>query len=134
MAGEIIWIAKYQNIKRNWKDYSVNHLINELAIKLINYVHHDNSVQCQWNFLEGVIISAIDKIVPLCNFNRKLINKAVSPAIKCKINKRKRLLKIDKQRASGNHTPEIKILNAEINLYFANLKREKVRKTTMGVS
>ena len=29
---------------------------------------------------------------------------------------------------------KIKILNAEINLYFANLKREKVRKTTMGVS
>ena len=89
-------------IKRSWKNYSVNILINELTNGLKKCSNLDLNVQTQWNVLEGVIISTVDKLVPLCNFRRKLVNKAVPPAIKAKINKRKRLLNIDKRMVLGN--------------------------------
>ena len=115
-------------VMRNWKNYSATSLTNEISssIRLTNYDTHDLTVQDLWNVLEGVIITAIDKLAPLCKIVQKVKNVVVPPSIKNKINKRKRLLTLDKNLGVGNHAPDIKLLNGEINLYFTSLKTDRV--------
>ena len=84
--------------------------------------------------LEGVIITAIDKLAPLCKIVQKVKNVVVPPLIKNKINKRKRLLTQDKNLGVGNHAPDIKLLNCEINRYFTGIRTDRVRKCAMNKS
>ena len=56
----------------------------------------------------------------------------IPPNIKAKINKRKRLLKLDRLRQSSANAPEIKTLTNGIKSYFFKSKINKVRNATMG--
>ena len=55
-----------------------------------------------------------------------------NPTIKCKINKRKRLLKFNKEHNSIEKSPEIKIFNKEIISHFRGIRICNVKKAAMG--
>ena len=58
--------------------------------------------------------------------------KYTPPSIVSKINKRKRLLKLDRQRLNNAHYFEIKQLSHEIQVHFHQTKREHVERVAMG--
>ena len=80
------------------------------------------TVQSYWNLLENVLLTSADTIAPL---KSKAASKSVNghnnfipPSIGAKINKRKRLLKIDRLRKSNTHCDEIKKLSIDIFFSF----------------
>jgi hypothetical protein len=88
-------------IRRNWKNYSQNRLLNMLGN--VNWNLQGDLVQDCWNELENKLISIVDDIVPLTEFSSNTMFKLKIPTeIKNLINIRKRLLKRFKQ----NKNPE----------------------------
>ena len=87
-----------------------------------------------WNALEGVLIRSIDSVAPLKAFKVNLKPKSndLPKPVKQKINKRKRLLKLDIKNNCTLHYPEIKILNKEINIYFLSRKLNNVKRAALG--
>ena len=92
------------------------------------------NVQELWNVLENVIVHCVDQIVPMSNVvsNLNCKNQKIPSHVKSKINKRKRLLHIDKIRNSMSHNASVKQLNLEIKSFFANRRAERVRNAATG--
>ena len=71
------------------------------------------TVQEMRNYLEVTLVNAIDIHAPLSILSRNLSGKItfLNPNFKRKMNKRKRLLKYNKEHNSTANSSEIKILN-----------------------
>ena len=93
------------------------------------------TVQEMWNYLEVTLVNAIDIHAPLSILSRNLSGKItfLNPNFKRKMNKRKRLLKYNKEHNSTEKSPEIKILNKEICSHFRGIKISNVKKAAMGI-
>ena len=95
-----------------------------------------NNVQVQWNSLENSLINAADFVAPLMypppSKNHKNHPISTPVLIKNKMNKRKRLLQLDKARNCVHHQAEIKVLNSEINEFFAKKRVDKVKSHAKG--
>ena len=98
-------------IIRQWGGYSVNSINVKLSALLMELTEPDQfvSVQNHWNLLEFVLIKATDALVPLKSVNENCFVKPKDLPIHIKnaINRRKRLLKLDKARNSTNNLPTI---------------------------
>ena len=86
--------------------------------------------------MENFPIKSVDAVAPLeesrqvCNDNK--IVKSIPPAVKNKINKRRRLIAIDRKNKSSVHLDTIRLLSCEIRLHFKNSKREGIQRVAMG--
>ena len=82
------------------------------------------------------MIKCIDEIAPIEQVSLDTTCKVKKPTttITQKINKRKRLLQSDKKNKSTTNAPVIKLLNAEIKNYFANIKLQRVKRAALGPS
>ena len=124
-------------LKRDWRSYTSTNLINYLAplIRAINFDPNCN-VQSLWNVLENLLITSVDAVAPLESFNlscnvNKSVNK-VPPTIKNKLNKRRRLIMLDRKRDNNVHLDTIKLLSCEIETYFETSKKSRVQCVVMG--
>ena len=92
------------------------------------------SVQSFWNLLENVLITATDIVAPLVelNNNKPLKKSFIPPNIVSKINKCKRLLKINRLRFSSSNSRTIKALSVQIKKYFTDSKISRVRAVALG--
>ena len=92
------------------------------------------TVQDMWNCLEDILVSSIDLHAPLTTTPKPTKSKPLmlNPLIKMKLNKRKRLLKYNRDHNSITKCPEIKILNKEIVTHFRGLKSSNVKRAAMG--
>ena len=116
-----------KSLKRNWKYYSKDLLLNKLSICTFDY--NITNVQQFWNHLENKIICVVDSVAPLTEFTNNLIT-ATCPQnlVKPLINKKRRLLKDYKLTKNLVKLEEIKILNNKIvNLCKIN-KRNSIRR------
>ncbi len=121
---------------RNWNKYSTVNLNTKLSCELnLNTSEFEQmSVQDHWNTLENALINTIDEIAPLFYPNQEVKNsKKLSPCIKNKVNKRKRLLRLNRINNSVNKLPEIRALNREIKAFFLGEKISNVRRAGLGV-
>ena len=118
-------------IKRNWSNYSRSGLISLLNFgnDLIN-----QDVQSQWNYIENVIIKAADMVAPLISQSNVFSHKPnITPTnVKNKMNKRKRLLRLNGVTFDAHRSAEIKVLNKEINAFFVDKKKKKVKGCVRG--
>ena len=95
-------ISNLAILKRDWSKYCVND-INATVLReldLMKTLNWSSLNVCEyWNTLECVLIRSIDAIAPLKAFKVNLKPKSndLPTPIKQKINKRKRLLKLDKK-------------------------------------
>ena len=82
-----------QEIRRNWQNYSKEKLL--LGLSLVDFGDWFVDVQSCWNVFENNVIEIVDKLCPLVPFiaNSTTASIKVPPAVKSKINLRKRLLK-----------------------------------------
>ena len=124
-------------IKRKWSNYCDAALKNNIAGRLasINNDFVNISVQQHWNKLEQVLINSVDELAPLIKIKINGTKKSLfSPTtiIKTKLNKRKRLLKLDRLRNNCANAPSIKLLNKEIRGYFQSIKTNRVKEAAMG--
>ena len=121
---------------RNWNDYSTVALNTKLLSEL-NVAHHESeltSVQDHWNVLENALINSVDEIAPLFCMDREANSfKKLTPNIKHLLNKRKRLLRSNRNKNSVNNLPEILTLNRDIKSFFAGEKVSNVRRAGLGV-
>ena len=129
----VLIAAEKSSCKRNWTGYSKEILISSLNLDTVQYY---NNVQVQWNSLENSLINAADFVAPLMypppSKQRKNHPLSTPVLIKNKMNKRKRLLQLDKARNCVHHRAEIKVLNSEINEFFAKKRVDKVRSHAKG--
>ena len=79
--------ASALTMKRDWRKYSKEALLDELA--LIDWNTNVNNVQNLWDEFESKLVKVVDKIVPLTAFNNGRIKHKIPNEIKQKINKRK---------------------------------------------
>ena len=116
--------------KRNWKTYSKNLLLVELA--KANWQIQNDDVQSYWNQFESTLIEIVDHLVPLEKTSTKCQKETPPQAIKTKINRRNRLIKKLKQNINNpNETRhELKTLNKEIKYFF---HKQKIRKIRNGI-
>ena len=93
------------------------------------------TVRSYWNLLENVLITATDITAPLMNYNQCKLTKNqrnfIPPNIVTKLNKRKRLIKLDQLRKSNTHLNETKQLSMEIKSYFKTSKAMRVVRFAM---
>ena len=123
--------------KRNWKNYSCQSFANDLFTKIDTTGVNDPSlnVQACWNVIENVIVNVIDKHAPMVNFvNTTPKRKSFysSNVIKCKLRKRKRLLRQDKLNNGHANAIAIRSLNTEIRSHFKNCKISSVKQAALG--
>ena len=112
-------------LKRDWRNYTKERLVSSL--ELVDWSINANCVQEMWDAFEHKLINVVDSIVPVAEFkNEHFVNKPC-PRIKHKLNLRKRLLKIQRERPSLELKIRIKSLNFEIKTHFYSDKRKKVR-------
>ena len=116
-----------QEIRRNWQNYSKEKLLLELS--LVDFGDWFVDVQSCWNVFENNVIEIVDKLCPLVPFiaNSTTASIKVPPAVKSKINLRKRLLKRLKLNKDSLTKIRISQLNIEIKNHFYNCKRKSVR-------
>ena len=83
---------------------------------------------------EYSFIKAIDTVAPLITVETNHVPKYNKPPIlvKSKINKRKRLLELNKVCSCVHRLAKIKILNKEISSFFAEKKRSRVKSLAYG--
>ena len=116
-------------IKRNWKHYSKEKLVNALLNRDWNFEFDD--VQSFWNTFESNLVEVVDDLCPLEKFVNKKQIKLNSPKhIKKKLNRRNNLLKKIKNNphdSLGART-ELKTLNKEIKTHFYHNKAASVRR------
>ena len=90
-------------------------------------------VQGYWNSLENILITITDELAPIVEINRNTTKKENVPRIiKNKINKRKRLLKLSKQRNTTVYSGHIKQLTCEIKEFFCKQKADRVGRNVLG--
>ena len=124
-------------LKRNWRSYSSTKLNNYL-VPLIHASFFDLncSVQAIWNQLEYILIRSVDTIAPLEEtkqyFNDNKCVQSIPPTVKNKINKRKRLIAIDRKNKNSSHLDTIRLLSCEIRVHFKTSKREGIQRVAMG--
>ena len=106
--------------KRNWSKYSPLLLNTHLQLELDQCTairnHEGMSVTEFLNVPENVIIKTVDKVAQLTDkkLNVNAQKQVLPQLVKQKINKRKRLLHLDRTFNSTAHLQEIKSLNTEI--------------------
>ena len=102
-------------------------MCHRASVQVLNVSEH-------WNLLEDVLITCVDKHVPVVNVVEKNFNKSkrVPNNVKQKLNKRKRLIHLDKMNTSTRHASEIKVLDTEIKTFFARNRTNKVRNVING--
>ena len=81
--------AKAESINRDWRKYSKEVLLNELA--LIEWDLEVNNVENMWDEFESKLLKVVDKIFPLTCFVNKKAKSSTPFEIKQKFNIRKRL-------------------------------------------
>ena len=114
-------------IRRNWRGYSKEKLLGELAG--VDFGSHFTDVQSCWNSFENKMIEIVDKICPLEPFvaNSTVASIKPPPHVKHKLNLRKRLL--HKLKINKDPLTKIRInqLNIEIRNHFFQAKRKSIR-------
>ena len=87
-----------------------------------------------WNLLEVLLINAIDTVAPLITFcsNTKTKTTTFPNHIKNALNKRKRLLNIDKLRNSSLNLTAIKSLNKVIKEFHLSNRISDVKRAVAG--
>jgi hypothetical protein len=121
-------VSPKEIFKRNWKNYSKEKLIAELAAQDWNI--KKDSVQSYWNDFESKVIETIDKLAPMQLISEIEKDKSKPPPhIKTKLNRRNRLLKKLKHGPpSTDIRSALKTLNNEIKQFFYNQKTSIVRR------
>ena len=85
----------------------------------MNLIFENDSVQEYWNSLENVLINVTDLLAPLTLISpNNPFTEKVPKHIKAKINKRNRLLKMNKNTHCPENSGLIKALNKEIRSHF----------------
>ena len=120
-------------IARDWKKYSVNSINVEVSSRILPLISRlETDVQSHWSLIEHVLIKSIDSLCPLITFTDRHKIQTAPPNIRNKINKRKRLLRLDKLNKNLLHMPTIKSLTKEIKLYFSNKLLANVKRAATG--
>ena len=118
-------IAK-KTFRRKWKNYTPALLIERLSH--MDLCFENDTVQEYWNSLENVLINIIDEIAPLVEYSNEIpVNEILPALINRKLNKRKKLLKINKTRKSPVLSIEIKELNREIKEHFDQKRSSMIK-------
>ena len=121
------YIIQYQfltqiSYRRDWSKYTTAKLITELSNNQWNLNIHD--VQSNWNKIEEILISTVDKLAPITEFTENVSTKSqVTPSIiKSKMRQRNRLLaKLKQTPIDSKLCNRLKVLNGKINLDWLNL-------------
>ena len=114
--------------RRSWTKYNKIALCDMLRQEDWNI--ESDSVQGTWNIIENKIVKIVDKIVPMVTFvNNSKIKQKMDPAIRTKINKRKKLLMQQKKSRNEELRQRIKVLDKEIRSYFVTMKASHVRRS-----
>ena len=117
-----------KSLKRNWKQYSKELLVNKLSACTFDY--NINSVQQFWNHLENEIINVVDSVAPLTEFTNNYIT-ATCPQnlIKPLIYKKRKMLKEYKRTKNQAILEGIKVINIKIINMGKNHKRNSIRRS-----
>ena len=123
--------APTPHLKRNWKNYSKDTLLQKLSLVDFDCVADD--VQTLWNHFECVLINIIDEIVPYESFvnNQTIKSAKPTPHVKSKIYLRRRLLKSFKKNNNPVTNLRIKNLNVEIKQFFTNQRRSSIQRSIL---
>ena len=89
-------------------------------------------VQSTWNLIEHVLIKSIDTLSPLVAISERNTVQNAPTNIRNEINKRKRLLRLDKINKSTSHLLVIKSLTEEIKRYFSCKLLSNVKRAAAG--
>ena len=119
-------------IKRNWKSYSKDKLINSLSQKDWNIENDD--VHGFWNNFKSNLIKIVDNLCPITETIRKPHSISNPPShIKRKMNRRNNQIKKLKSPTINitDTRMEIKTLNKEIKHYFYQHKGNTIRKNIL---
>ena len=118
-------------LKRNWKHYSKELLLEKLAT--VNFDMLADDVQTQWNHFESTLINIIDVIIPYEPFINTQSVKSTNPTrkIKSKVSLRKRLLKNYKSNPNQVTKDRIRNLNVEIKQFYTNQKKYYIQRSIL---
>ena len=102
----------------------LNELVSIFDALTVASLTENCNVQEMWNVMEFWITKACDSCAPLvdCSPHSEHKNVSVPPVIKNKINKRKRLLRNQKNNFTMENLASIRLLNKEINYFIRNKK------------
>ena len=120
--------------RRSWKNYTPQLFNMNLTENLLKISRNFDTlnVQEQWNELEHLLITSADQSAPMTDVVTDRVAKPcyADHVIKPKINRRNRLLRLDRLGAAGAHAhaDEIRNLNKEIQTHFTGIRRDKVRR------
>ena len=115
------------SVKRSWTKYNKTVLCHLLREE--DWSIQSDTVQGTWNIIENKIVKIVDKLAPEVTFvNNTMIKQKIDPAIKVKINKRKKLLRKLRQSNSVDLRLQIKVIDKEIKKYFRSVKASNVRR------
>ena len=114
-------------LKRDWKNYSKESLINKL--NLVNWQIEADDVQSYWNIFESKLLAVVDELVPYKIYNNVETNSCHKPQfIKNILSERKSLLKIFNKYKHVSIKTKIKSLDAQVRKFFRNQKRNSIRR------
>ena len=121
---------------RNWKSYSVGsiNMIISTVLMSVTLPTPETDVQSNWNLIEYLLVNATDMLAPLTTFSNKHIVQTVPIRIKNKINKRKRLLRLNKMNNLMSHMSIIKSLTIEIKTHFKDKLISNVKRAATGTN
>ena len=117
-------------MKRNWRNYSKELLLNMLSVSEFDYSIND--VQQFWNNLENKIIKIVDTLAPIVEFTNNHTT-ATSPItlLKPLINKKRRLLKRYKTSKQHDILTKFKELDKLIIETGKKTKRNTIRRSLL---
>ena len=128
-------VAKMENVvereelkfmKRNWKNYSEEMLVEELS--KVEWNEEIGSVQELWNSYEQEIAMIIDKLAPIEEVEN-IIKTNTSPIIRKKTNRRNNLLKKRKWKdLSEDEKDELKNINKLIRNFYYEERKQRIRR------
>ena len=126
------------SLRRTWSEYTTEKLKALLHPPVVTLcsLFINCSVQSYWNLLENILITVTDTIAPLIDENvsttKLKTKKCLPPDINAKINKRKRLIRLDNLRKNNAHYLELKQLSLEIKNHFRSIKRDSIDRVALG--
>ena len=114
---------KQITFKRNWRDYRIENLREKLTNCNLDF--DISSVQEYWNRLENSLVQIADELAPITVYcNNSIAGKSKkNPHINRMLNRRKKLLKREKNLRTQVINEEIKALNLKIRQFFTQNKR-----------
>ena len=114
---------KQITFKRNWRDYRIENLREKLTNCNLDF--DISSVQEYWNRLENSLVQIADELAPITVYcNNSIAGKSKKkPHINRMLNRRKKLLKREKNLRTQVINEEIKALNLKIRQFFTQNKR-----------